>query len=518
MSKNAWLGGVALAAAAAALRALVATRREGIEVDGIVYLGNARALAAGEWSSITVLHPPGYSIVLMPFVAWASDPEWIARLVSAALGGLWVLATLWLARETTDERVGWTAAVLAALMPSAVEAGTRVLAEAAAGLVLTLLLAAFARLVTAPSWKLVVAVGFLGGFATLTRPEGAAYVVLAAVTLVVLPRLAPGRWPSGRGLGSAAVVLGLALVLVLPYSALIHRQTGVWHWSGKADAALRIAEHVGADRPGAVIERVVTGMEDAGPARGLVSTLLAHPWETLRRILVNLHLLDRYVIPGLLETGGIVLLMLGYLHLRPRRPPARPEWLLALAPLPLAGLLLFNVEARYFVPLIPAMSVVAALGVARFGRHPEAPERRRLVTAARVVLLLVLASWVPWIARPWFREDPAAVDKRAALWLRETVGPGAVFVGRYPLISYYAGAVGVPFAEKPLAQALADGRRAGARFAIVDSERLPVSRPDLLGLVAGESRPGLELARLVEDRAGRRVVVYRFSVTSDSAK
>jgi len=510
MSRHAWLGGVALAAAAAALRALVATRREGIEVDGIVYLGNARALAAGDWAGITVLHPPGYSIVLAPFVGWASDPEWTARLVSAALGGLWVLATLWLARETTDERVGWTAAVLAALMPSAVEAGTRVLAEAAAGLVLTLLLAALARLVTAPSWWLVVAVGLLGGCATLTRPEGAAYVVLAAATLLVLPRLGPGRWGRGRHLGSAAAVLGLAIVLVLPYSALIHRQTGVWHWSGKADTTLRIAEHVGADRPGAVMERVITGMEDAGPA-GLLTTLLAHPWESLRRLAVNLHLLDRYVIPGLLETGGIVLLVLGCLHLKLRRPPARPEWLLALAPLPLAGLLLFNVEARYFVPLIPAISVVAALGVARFGRHPEPSERRRLVTAARVVLLLVLASWVPWIARPWFREDPAAVDKRAALWLRETVGPGAVFVGRYPLISYYAGAVGVPFAEKPLAQALADGRRAGARFAIVDSERLPVSRPDLLALVAGESRPGLELVRLVEDRAGRRVVVYRLS-------
>ena len=182
-----------------------------------------------------------------------------------------------------------------------------------------------------------------------------------------------------------------------------------------------------------------------------------------------------------------------------------------LAPLPLAGLLLFNVEARYFVPLIPTMSIVAALGVARFGSRPDAPERRRRVTTARVVLALVLLSWVPWIVRPWFREDAGAVDKRAALWLRETAGPGAVFVGRYPLVSYYAHARGVPFAEKPLAQALADGRREGARFVIVDSERLPVSRPDLLGLVAGESRPGLELARLVEDRAGRRVVVYRLS-------
>ncbi len=511
MRARAWLGGVALAAAAAALRALVATRREGIEVDGIVYLGNARALAAGDWSGITVLHPPGYSLVLAPFVAWASDPEWTARLVSALLGGLWVLATLWLARATTDERVGWTAAVLAAVMPSAVDAGTRVLAEAAAGLVLTLLLAALARLVLAPSWPLAAGVGLLGGFATLTRPEGAAYVVLAAAMLLVLPRLTPGRWGRGRALGSAAAVLGLAIVLVLPYSVLIHRQTGAWHWSGKADATLRIAEHVGADRPGAIMERVITGMEDAGPAPGLGAALLSHPGETLRRVTINLHLLDRYVLPGLLETGGIVLLALGYLHLRPRRPPARPEWLLALAPLPLAGLLLFNVEARYFVPLIPAMSVVAALGVARFGSHPEAPERRRFVTAARVLLLIVLVSWVPWIARPWFREDAGAVDKRAALWLRETAGSGAVFVGRYPLVSYYAGARGVPFAEKPLAQALADGRRAGARFVIVDSERLPVSRPDLAALVAGESRPGLELARLVEDRAGRRVVVYRLS-------
>ncbi|MGH7355805.1 MAG: ArnT family glycosyltransferase [Candidatus Rokuibacteriota bacterium] len=509
MSRSGWLGGLALAAAATALRVIVASRREGIEVDGIVYLGNARALAAGDWLGLTVLHPPGYSVLLAPFVAFASDPEWAARLVSAVLGGLWVLATLCLARETTDERVGWTAAVLVAVMPAAVEAGTRVLAEAAAGLVLTLLLAALARCVTAPSWRSVVAVGLLGGFGVLTRPEGAAYVALAVVTCLAMPRVAPVPWLRARGLASAAAVLGLALSVVLPYSVLIHRETGRWHWSAKMGTTLRFAETVGADRPGALAERAITEEGEGGGPTSLTAWMVGRPGEVGRRIAVNLHLFDRYVIPGLLQTGGIALLTLGVLHLRPRRPPARPEWLLAAAPVTLAGLLLFNVEARYFVPLIPALSIVAALGVARFGARPETPERRRPVTAARVLLVLVLVSWVPWIARPWFREDAGAVDKRAALWLREAAGPGAVFVGRYPLISYYAGARGVPFAEKPLAQALADGRRAGARWVIVDSERLPVSRPDLLGLVAGESRPGLELARLVEDRAGRRVVVYR---------
>jgi hypothetical protein len=39
---------------------------------------------------------------------------------------------------------------------------------------------------------------------------------------------------------------------------------------------------------------------------------------------------------------------------------------------------------------------------------------------------------------------------------------------------------------------------------------LPESRPDLLGLVAGQpGHPDLQLAHLAEDRAGHRVVIYR---------
>ena len=78
------------------------------------------------------------------------------------------------------------------------------------------------------------------------------------------------------------------------------------------------------------------------------------------------------------------------------------------------------------------------------------------------------------------------------------------------MIAHYAGARAIPFGQRSLDAALAEGRSRGARFVVADSVRLPESRPDLLGLVAGARvRPDLELAHVEEDRAGRRVVIYQ---------
>src|SRR5882762_3398381 len=99
-----WLPGLTLSGAAILLRLAVASRREGIEVDGITYLNNARALL-GDIGAFTVLHPPLYSVHLAPVLWLSDDAEWVARVVSAVLGGLWVWPTLWLARGTTGARV-----------------------------------------------------------------------------------------------------------------------------------------------------------------------------------------------------------------------------------------------------------------------------------------------------------------------------------------------------------------------------------------------------------------------------
>ena len=150
----------------------------------------------------------------------------------------------------------------------------------------------------------------------------------------------------------------------------------------------------------------------------------------------------------------------------------------------------------------------------RLGRARAAGEARRRVTPDAVVLAVVLLSFVPWLARPWFREDPSGVDKTAGRWLA-TANPGPAFLGRYPVIGYYAGAQAIPLGTRRLDAALAEGRRQGARFLIVDSERLPALRPDLLPLLGGAapSHTDLELVKTVEDRAGRRVLIYRIART-----
>jgi len=291
----------------------------------------------------------------------------------------------------------------------------------------------------------------------------------------------------------------------------VRELTGSWSWTGKQlGYTLTFSEHVGSERPTATAERLTAEVrqEDAPP--GMLAYALRSPGALLQRVAVNLHLIDKYTLPGLLQAGGIVLVAFGLVHLRVRRNP--PEWVLPAALAPFAGLLLFNVEARYFLPAIPVLAIIAALGVVRLGRPRPAEDGGRRVTLGVVALGIALLSFVPWLVRPWFREDASAVDKRAGRWLA-TAGAGPTILGRYPVIAYYAGARAISFGSMPLDAALAQGRREGARFLVVDSERLPLTRPDLLPLLGGTSpgRADLELATIVEDRAGRRVLIYRIT-------
>ena len=510
MRRSLWRPALALSALGIAVRLLVATRREGIEVDGILYLANATALVHDR-AAFNPVHQPLYSLVLAPIVALVADPEWAARVVAAIAGGLWVMPTLWLAREATDEAVDWPAGALVALLPTAVDAGTRVLPDTLLVLLVVTTLASAIWAARTGSRLAAAVTGGAGALSTLAHPVGVGVLTLAVALLVLAPRWTPPSWPAPRPLRSAGV-LALAAVLVLAPQVLFVRElTGSWSWTGKRlGYTLTFSEHVGAERPVAMAERLTAEMRaDDAPA-----SMLAYAWHRpgalVQRIVVNLHLVDKYTLPGLLQSGGVVLVALGLVHLRVRRNP--PEWVLPVALAPFTGLLLFNVESRYFLPAIPILAVIAAFGVVRLGRPRPADDGGRRVRLGAVVLAVVLLTFVPWLARPWFREDPSGVDKTAGRWLA-AAGAGPAFLGRYPVIGYYAGARGIPFGSLGLDEALAEGRRQGARFLVVDSERLPAIRPDLLPLLAGDvpGRAELELAQMIEDRAGRRVLIYRIA-------
>jgi 4-amino-4-deoxy-L-arabinose transferase-like glycosyltransferase len=486
-----------------AVRLLVATRREGIEVDGILYLANAAALA-GDLKGYNAVHHPLYSLVLAGVGPLGADPEWTGRVAAAVAGALWVWPALWLARETTTAPVAWPTGLLVALFPSAVEAGTRVLPDTLLGLLMTATLAACLWAARTGSAAAAAITGALGALAALAHPVGVGWLALAFVLLALAPRWAPPAPSRARPL-LAPAALALAAVLVLaPQVALVHAATGTWGWTGKRlGYTMTYAEHVGDERPMAAAERVTSGVRAEDAPAGALAYARQYPAALARRAFVNLHLVDKYTLPGLLQSGGLVLVAIGLGRLRWRR--ASREWVLPVALLPLGALLLLSVEARYFVPALPVLAVIAAVGVARLGR-PRSATRPPL--AGALVLGLALLSFVPWLVRPWFREDPGAVERAAGRWLRAEAGAGATFLGRYPVIGYYAGARDLSLGARPLGEALAEGRRQGARFLVVDSVRTPEIRPDLLPLLGGAA-PGLALATTLEDRAGRRVLIYR---------
>jgi 4-amino-4-deoxy-L-arabinose transferase-like glycosyltransferase len=505
-----WLPGLILCTLAIVLRLVVATQREGIEIDGITYLSNAQ-LFLQDWRAVNVLHPPLYSLIMAPFYGLWSDPEWGARVVSAVLGGLWVWPMLWLAREVTDEEVSWKAGLLVALMPSAIDASTRVLSEATFGLFLTAFLASLARTLRKATVGPAALTGVLGALATLARPEGMSYLVLVWGLLLLAPAVVGRLWTSRTVLTRITTITVLWLAVMLPYMTLVRNQTGHWHWSGKGAIILRFAEGIEDEKPGAFFERSIVGLREEDLPKGLLAYIIDQPERIIRRVVLNLHHLDKYVLPGLLQSGGIVLVVVGLLHLRFQRAPAPLEWFLPVSLLPLAGLLLYLVSTRFFVPIIPILSIIAAIGLARVGQHATFLPPRLQSRAGALLLIVVLISYGPWIVRPWFRQDLGAVEKAAGLWLRNVSRPGTVFIGSYGRIAYYADARGIQFGKRSLDELLTEGRKAGARFLIVDNVTVPESRPDLLALVAGErgARQDLEMAHAEEDRAGHRVIIYR---------
>ena len=87
---------------------------------------------------------------------------------------------------------------------------------------------------------------------------------------------------------------------------------------------------------------------------------------------------------------------------------------------------------------MPVIGIISGIGLARVRRATSEAASPSLSPAAKALLVVVVLSYLPWIVRPWFREEPAALEKRAGQWLLQAGDAGTVFLGRSPVIGYYA--------------------------------------------------------------------------------
>jgi 4-amino-4-deoxy-L-arabinose transferase-like glycosyltransferase len=467
---------LALAALAFALRVFLLRSLPVIDADGVIYVTLAQQLRAGGSPFHPLFHPL-YPLAIALAAPLVGDWELGARLVSAFFGALAVLPAYALARALLGVEAARLAAVLTVVQPALVRAGTAAMSEAVYAFVVACGVLAAWRALAAGQRRLLVPAGLLFGLAYLARPEGALYLAGLLVVTGVLAARGRRRTRALALWGGAALVA--FLVVAAPYLLYLRRVFGGVTLSGKVAHNLALPH---------------------GAA--------ALPSPLPLRVLENAFLFDKYALPDLFP-GILLFLVLAGVLARARRPGwLASDGVLLAACLPPFGSLLFHVEARFFVPVLPFVLPFAAAGALWAGAAVVGERRAR--PGALALTLAVALALLPYALRPVLRPDPgAALYRQAARFVAATEPRDVVLLDRKPFVAFYSGRRAAPLPRAGPEQLVAAARRAGARLVVLDSRELPFDRPALLPLVWAPPPPGLEILRDFDAAPADRLRILR---------
>jgi 4-amino-4-deoxy-L-arabinose transferase-like glycosyltransferase len=225
-----------------------------------------------------------------------------------------------------------------------------------------------------PWWAYALA-GLSFGLAYLTRPEAFAYFMLMGLFVLIL-RLARRRLTFAF-LGKMALYVVAFALAFLPYAYYTYLNTGAWMVSEKVGVAYLTGIGL-AHGDTAAFDRSTWGLDSTGLETfffssesydvSMLDLVLGDPWtfgtvlylNTIRFVQV---LIDDALLPALLFPFVVVGL---FVHGWTRERALKEIYLVA-SMVPVGGFVLFFIQARYIVPLIPVFILWCAQGVLRVG-------------------------------------------------------------------------------------------------------------------------------------------------------
>lgn len=389
-------------------------------IDSAVYILGAKSLAAGDGYSYLgetfFQHPPGLSVLLLPFVGERVDFAGMNRFIQFCAAGSFVAIALALARRQ-GAAVAALVALLFALNPLAVRAQNIVLTEYP----FLLLFFLGAWLVTPR--RGTDRVGWVAGvFGAVLI---AASIHLRTVALIALPALVlAGLFRRGgrswQGAGLAALALALSLPWMLHAGAAADRappttqfkaidySTAMFRVDGQDPTSALVGLDVWGDRVAtnaanlsATVGRVFLGGMGGGTAvvfTLLLAAALVFTWLDRR------SMLDWYAM------GSVAVLLTMYFY-----------------------------DDRFVLPVLPLLISALLHACWRVGRalSPSPNGRAVYVAVASLLLVFVGASGMSEArAEPANRLANRAADEQLAAWLLENTASDAhVLADRAPIVS-----------------------------------------------------------------------------------
>lgn len=219
----------ALAIAAGLIRLYLVLTSYCIAADGVAYIAMAREFHAGRaHTALAWVFSPLYPLLIA--LAYGVIPSWqlAGELLSTAFGTAGVVLLYYLMREVYGRRgVAAGAAALAAIHPMLAGFAASVRTEAGYIALVTAALLFLVRGVERKRLASVAAAAALCGLAYLYRTEGIGVPALFALVLTA-GALVWRRWPLRWGLGAAAVLVAIFLLIAAPYLLWMRTYTGHW--------------------------------------------------------------------------------------------------------------------------------------------------------------------------------------------------------------------------------------------------------------------------------------------------
>lgn len=508
---------------ALAIRLFLIQAQPHIESDGVSYAGSGAQLIEGR--GFSGIYPPFYPFMIGLFSLWFGDLELSGRLVSALYGAFLIFPLFFMARWAFGNKVALISCLLALAYPNLCQFSCAVISESTFMFLFMLGLITSWAAISRNQPPLYLLAGLIWGTAYLTRPEGIGYVLF--MILIILTNLIKEK--RIRWLGYLFLLAAGFLIVSAPYLIYLKRDTGQWTIGRQAGMNLALGESVGRNEDwGMAFEKCYFGLSEDGRQvgyemmlarpKGLGAYVLSHPAELARRYVVNLHLLNKYVIPGLFCPAVLILFGAGLFLGDPGR--TRKASVLFLALVPYLAFPFFIVDPRYFVPFVPIIIIWTARGIVEASARiaelskdsdsiaAERANRQGLVETALVAMVII--SFIPFTFRSFLRnETGASVYKEAGSWIRSNLPPGAVLVCRRPFLPFYSGKEQVVLPFAPLERIIQYARCKGADYLIADENELEERRDMRALLDEAYSSDDLSRVRAFKDKSGKRLNIYQ---------
>jgi len=430
----------------------------------------------GRWSeALSQGYHPGYPALAAAAALLLGNVPFAAHAVSILAGALTPIPAWSIGRRAFGLRGAFFAALLAAVLPEAVDEGSDILVEATYLLFFLSSVALALRAASMPGLPAAAGSGLFAAAAYLVRPEGLAAAAFGPAVVLAGAWLGPALW--GRRLAATAVLSAAFLAGFAPYVVFLHGHFGRWMITAKQGGAA-FSRAAPQSRMGESQKKV----QEKGR-----SSALYLPGRFLQQLGKTMFL-----------PFAALVVLAAFLRFRVPRPAPAERF---------ARLAILGLVALYLPPLFRLLATMGYVST----RHLLAPAMLLLVFGAgsaawlslqwkrgmAVTILAIAAVGLPKSLRP-VRTDEIPL-KLAGLYLRD-VAPGVPFAGPEKA-AYYADVLfyHVPQGGSPeIAAALSE---AGTPWLVLLEEDQPGVAPTLDGRF-----------ELVQSFGGgdARVTVFRF--------